>query len=60
MTTPVLDPDSREYQHAFARRAAMQRQRHNADPLHQPKYLPADEPGLESDYTFGSPEEDDS
>jgi hypothetical protein len=53
MTVPATTHD-RE----LAERAAEQLQRHLADPFHCPKYLPADEPGLETEaYTAAGPEE---
>ena len=47
-----------DYQRRFEERAAEQLRRHQADPLHEPMYLPADEDGLETEaYTAGGPEE---
>jgi hypothetical protein len=59
MTTP--EPGTPEYEQAFAERAAEQERRHDADPQHEPLYLPADEPGFETEaYTAGGPEEQDA
>jgi hypothetical protein len=56
MTTMTEHED---YQRRLAEAAELQRQRHEADPLHEPLYLPADYPGLETEaWTAGGPEEE--
>jgi hypothetical protein len=59
MTTPaeLLDPGSLDYRWRLAQRAAAQLRRHQADPLHVPKYLAADEWPETEAYTAGGPEE---
>lgn len=47
-----------EYERRLAVAQAEQERRHAADPLHEPFYLPADYPGLETEaWTAGGPEE---
>jgi hypothetical protein len=54
-----LDPDSAEYQRRFEERAAEQLRRHQADPLHEPMYLPADDDEFgTSAWTAAGPDED--
>jgi hypothetical protein len=54
-----LHPDSIEYARRFELVAAAQLRRHQADPLHVPMYLPADDPEFPSEaYTAGGPDED--
>ena len=60
MAVELLDPDSKAYRHAFARRAALQRQRHKAQPHTVPLYLGCDDDEFPSDDTFGMPEEEDA
>jgi hypothetical protein len=59
MTTP--EPGTPEYERAFEQRAEEQRRKHEADPEHEPEFLPADEPGFETEaWTAGGPEEEDT
>jgi hypothetical protein len=49
------------YDRELAERAAEQLRRHLADPFRCPKYLPADEDGLETEaWTAGGAEEPDA
>jgi hypothetical protein len=58
--SPDPGPDSIEYQRRFEERAAEQLRAHLADPYNVPMAIPADDDEFPSDYTVGSPEEEDS
>ena len=54
----LLDPDSAEYARRFGERAREQERRHAADPIHEPKYLPADDDEFPAEsFVAGGPEE---
>jgi hypothetical protein len=63
MTSPYYDEiraETEEHSRRLAERAAEQLRRHEADPYNVPEFIPCDDPELPSDYTFGSPEEEDA